>query len=338
MTLTILHTVGSQPGWAPIRRMIALAGDVLGATAVELPRRQPGKLARILNKRPPRKVTDGSTLLAILPSPGDVMNLRMTPEFNAGYSTIAVWIIDSFATGLMSSWTSFSGIDLLAVSQSFDLAFYQKYFRGNLILLPWGSDVLQQSPIPLARPIDLARVGRQPPNWDDDAVTLDSARNEGLIFHGRPDFSENPENNQRKVTDLFRSAKCSLAFSNTVSFDSYTHRAKPYFTGRWADSLACGASVAGIPPSGDSAFADLLWENALIELPSLDRQEGMDLIRRFISQWTPRVALENHANALLKLDWRWRFQTLLRELNIHSVELDAQLGHLTIRANEILAA
>lgn len=331
----LAHNLSNHAGWAPVRSMAALAERLLGAEVLPLGSKKPSRLARLWHARSPRKTAQGPVLLAILQNPAEMQLLRAFAGFNGGYSKVAVWIIDSFQTGALHSSSNFSGIDLLATTQSYDRAFYSARHRGTLITLPWGSDVLGQSVAPSARGIDLQRLGRQPPEWDDDAATAAEARSLGLSFAGRPPFGDSPEQNQANVTHALRSAKYVLAFSNLAAPAAYTHAEKDYFTGRWADALACGASVAGIAPAQDRAFADLMWDEALLELPSIARTDGLQTIAAAARGWTPRVATINHMNALRRLDWRWRLKELARHLEVQTPALDAELAQLEARAAQL---
>ena len=80
----------------------------------------------------------------------------------------------------------------------------------------------------------------------------------------------------------------------------------------------------------DRAFADLMWDEALLELPSIGRAEGLEAIAAAAHGWTPRIATINHMNALRRLDWRWRLKELADRLEIAAPALEAEL--LTLRA------
>jgi hypothetical protein len=132
--------------------------------------------------------------------------------------------------------------------------------------------------------------------------------------------------NQTSLMRCLSRAKFTLAFSNAVSPASYTHPTREYLTGRWTDSLASGAVVAGIAPKFDGS-AELLWKGATLELGTTDRVQGIEQLRTAVSSWNPQVARDNYRRALEGLDWRWRFQELAMALDVEpeplSVELDS---------------
>jgi hypothetical protein len=133
--------------------------------------------------------------------------------------------------------------------------------------------------------------------------------------------------NQTALMRRLSQAKFTLAFSNAVSPASYTHPTREYLTGRWTDSLASGAVVAGIAPKSEAA-ANLLWKGATLELRTTDRVPGIEQIKTAVRSWNPQVAQENYRRALERLDWRWRFQELAAALDVESEPLGAELDYL----------
>ena len=154
------------------------------------------------------------------------------------------------------------------------------------------------------------RVGRQPPEWEDDVQTQRAAEARGIQFLGRPaDTGMSRLQNHRFLMDVYGNTKYLLAFFDSVNPESYTHPTRQYVTGRWVDSLSCGATVAGIRPRSETAD-ELLWPGATLEFPSVHRDEGMAALSAALQCWTPAIAEQNHYMALQKLDWRWRFHAL----------------------------
>ena len=138
---------------------------------------------------------------------------------------------------------------------------------------------------------------------------------------------DDPTGNQTALMQSLASAKFALAFSNAVSPAPYTHPTREYLTGRWTDSLASGAVVAGIAPRC-AAADELLWPGATLELASTDLAAGVQELAEAVRRWTPEVARESHRRALERLDWRWRFRELADALNVGSERLDAELESL----------
>lgn len=128
-------------------------------------------------------------------------------------------------------------------------------------------------------------------------------------------------------------AKFTLAFSNAVNPASYTHPTREYLTGRWTDSLAGGAIVAGVAPACGAAEA-LLWPGATLELETVDPAVGIERIAENVGRWTPRAASDNHREALRRLDWRWRFRELALSLGVQSDQLDAELEAVEAAAED----
>nr|NLI49520.1 glycosyltransferase family 1 protein [Propionibacterium sp.] len=169
----------------------------------------------------------------------------------------------------------------------------------------------------------------------DDANAA-AAADAGLTYRGRPGFAGNPVESQQILTHALSRAKFALAFSNRHSPAAYTHPTREYLTARWTTALAAGASVAGIAPRC-RATAELLWEGALVEFASVDRREGLERLAAELAAWTPRRALVNRAEALRRLDWRWRFREIAGVLGRTAPALDANLAMLGEKLNEAVS-
>jgi hypothetical protein len=127
--------------------------------------------------------------------------------------------------------------------------------------------------------------------------------------------------------DNLGDAKFALAFSNRVSPSVQTHPTREYITGRWTDALAAGATVAGIPPRCDS-ITSLLWPEALLDIETVSRGDGLEKIATASRAWMPSRARINYLRSLERLDWRWRFEKLAKAMNICPAPLSTELGRL----------
>ena len=143
--------------------------------------------------------------------------------------------------------------------------------------------------------------------------------------------------NQKLMMNAYGATKFTLAFSNAVNRDPNNHPTREYLTGRWVDSLACGSVVAGIAPRGTNTDG-LLWSGATLELGSVRRSEGLQIVAAALRQWTPDVAAENHRMALKRLDWRWRFDALADVCGITALPLKLELKLLGERIAELTSA
>jgi len=125
---------------------------------------------------------------------------------------------------------------------------------------------------------------------------------------------------------FLRDAKFTLAFSNLVATTAYTHPKREYITGRWTDALAAGAAVAGIPPRSESVHS-LLWPDALLDLETASRTEGLEVIAAAVREWTPSRARVNYLRSLERLDWR--LKQIAGALGVQARSLDAELVRLS---------
>lgn len=196
--------------------------------------------------------------------------------------------------------------------------------------LPWGADALgirDAAGDEPGRPVDLLRVGRQPPAWEDDEATARAARELGVAFAGRPGFGSSPEDSALLLGRAEEQAKFVLAFSNAVAPAAYTHPRREYLTGRWFDALAHGAGVLGRLPRTELAQR-LLWEGACREIAVDSAARGLEQVRAFVASWSPQEAARNRSLACRYLDWRHRFAQLLAAAELTSPALDRDLARI----------
>lgn len=302
-------------GWAPVTHLGHLAARLCGGRAVALPA-APSRVERFLNMRRRRIGPPREALLAILRSPSDVAKLRAMPEFRSGYRQVAAWVIDSFLHEWLPSATSLRDLDLIAVMRPNDEAVFARAAPGRVIFLGWGSDVLDMGCGADARSVDVLRLGRQPREWDDDAVSGAACSNAGLRFAGRPPVLDDPAENQRAIMEALAGARFVIAHSNLAAPVSYTHHLEEYLTARWTDSLACGAIVAGVQPHGDASMTRLLWPGAVLDFDRIDLAHNVAALAEARAIWSPEDAAANHREALVRLDWRWRLAELLARLGL----------------------
>ena len=78
-----------------------------------------------------------------------------------------------------------------------------------------------------------------------------------------PSFSDATDN-ERGLIGMLTKAKFALDFSDLANPIMQTNPEREYIAGRWTDSLASGATLAGIPPRSES-IGSLLGAEALLD-------------------------------------------------------------------------
>jgi hypothetical protein len=319
-------------GWHPVTHMVRLLAKLLDAELVEVPRTRGSARRRQLLSVAPRRRGHG-TCLVVAAEPRQLLLLLDHAYLFHGHDVVAGWVIDSFWLERMPrAFLRRGHFDRLFVT---DKELVETWEAGTGVAtswLPWGSDVLRLGSGAAERPVDLQRLGRQPPEWDDDAATRRACERLGLRFAGRPSVREEASDNQRVVMESLAAAKFALAFSNAASAADYTHPTREYVTGRWTDSVACGATVAGIAPRA-AAADDLLPAGTTLELDGTDLETGLERIAAAAASWTPGRAEANYRFALERLDWRWRFLELATALGLQSAHLDGEIEALRAAAS-----
>lgn len=322
--LTVVYGRPPGPGWDPVTLMARQAATLLGARYVEIPADTEYSRLRAASGLLPRRRGRGSCLV-IAPQPVHLSLLLRRDYLLHGYNTVIGWVIDSFLDDRIPNLARGHGhFDQLFITDGELVDDWARATRTPTSWLPWGADVLGMGALRLARPIDLVRVGRQPQAWQEDEANEAAAAEVGVVYRGRPGFAENPVESQQLLVDAMARAKFVLAFSNRHSPAAYTHPTREYLTGRWTTALAAGASVAGIAPRS-RATVELLWDGALLEFDSVNRAEGLRVVRDAAAAWTPQRAVTNRMEALRRLDWRWRYLELVEALGVRAPVLEAEL-------------
>ncbi|MEX5730225.1 hypothetical protein Ga0609869_003578 [Rhodovulum iodosum] len=332
MTVTVYATPTPKPAWAPVTHLARLMARLLDAELRDLPPMRRGwrKQLRLALRPMPRGGEDIAIVLA-----RGALELDLLADLGAlgrPHRHRAVWIIDSFDTQFLPPAPVLRGFDTIGFSQGYDRAHYERLFGTRALQLGWGSDALDLgaaacgAPAMAARPFDVLRVGRQPPAWEDDTRSEAACAAAGLRFHGRPPFAERPEAALPHLMGWYARTKFVIAHSNLAAPAPYTHPSKEYITARWTDALAAGASVAGCQPRSDLDLVD--WPGATLDFDRIDLAENVAQLRAAVAERGPSAALNNHVQALRRLDWRWRIKALADRMGLHAPALEADLARL----------
>ena len=330
MTEASVHVVYPDPGgegYLCIFHMARLAAELLNGELIVAQPRIPALTDMLSGVLLPRKRSHTSCLL-ICPSPADLSSMLLVQDWRKNYDRIVAWVFDSFWTNWIPPWVRASRVfDHVFVTEREDLNTWRKMLRAPVDWLPWGSDALNLGSFNAVRQLDLVRFGRQPKEWNDDLANVRACQSLGLTFLGRPPSFTDATDNERGLMGVLSNTKFALAFSNRANPTMQTHPEREYITGRWTDSLASGATVAGIPPRSES-IDSLLWPEALLDLGTVNQTEGLNVIASAVREWTPERAQLNYIRSLETFDWRWRFKTLAGVLDTRSSKLDAELARL----------
>ncbi|HXJ39441.1 MAG TPA: hypothetical protein VNH18_09175 [Bryobacteraceae bacterium] len=335
--MLIVNCVLGDAGWSPIHHMVALASRLFEAEVLVAQKDLPSFLAKVssvLRRRSARAHSQESCLL-ICAGPADLARLLSIDEWRGRFKFLAAWTIDSFWLDHIPVTTRLSKpFDHFFVTSLEDVKQWNKITGVPTTWLPWGTDALKLGSGAPDRKWDITRLGRQPAEWNDDVSNASAARLLGMSYRGRvPGDGLTALQNQELVMSLYGDSKYLLAFSNAANPERWTHPTRQYLTGRWVDALACGAIVAGISPRSPDVD-ELLWQGATLELGSVRRQEGLEMIASALKIWTPKSAMRNNVMALKKLDWRWRLKTIAETFALETTTLRGELERLSMLVEE----
>ncbi len=339
--MLIVNAITHDRGWSPIQHMVALAGELFECEVVAADTTRPSsttKIFAVLRERIRNEASD-ETCLLVCKGPADLMAVLNIENWRKRFRYLAAWIIDSFwLDHIPRSIRLRNPFDHIFVTSLEDVDPWRKIASVATTWLPWGTDALRLGQGGGGRDWDLMRVGRQPPEWEDDVDVASAAESCGIRYRGRPDSSGlDSLQNQKLMMNAYGASKFTLAFSNAVNCDPNNHPTREYLTGRWVDALGCGSIVAGVAPRGPNTDG-LLWAGATLELGSVRRSEGLQVVAAALRQWTPGIAAANYRMALRRLDWRWRFKGLADVCPVPSARLTRELQLLESRIAELTEA
>ncbi len=320
-------------GWQPIVHLVALAERFLAAEIRPIASDRGSPLRRLARGVLAPASGGEEVVIYLVFHPRHIKTIVGDSSFGRPAALRVLWIVDSFWTEEVPQ-RLLRNFDRVVYMQTQDAAFYERVSNGRALCVPWGADVLDLGGAGAARAIDVLRMGRQPPDWEDDDRTSLAAQARGLTFHGRPPM----DLPYAQLMEIYRRSRVVVAFSNLAAPARHTHPTKAYFTGRWTDALANGTTVAGLHPLEDRGVADLLWDGALLSLGRIDLEENLAEIERAARAWTPDVARHNHRMAMERLDWRWRLRDLAAWLGLTAPALDAELDRLAGRVESLREA
>jgi hypothetical protein len=293
--------------------MVMLAAELFDARILEVDPKNPSAFAKLLSvvNRRSRRASEGEPCLIVCTGPADVQKILNVDGWRQLFGTVGAWIIDSFWVDHIPTIIRVaSPFDLFFVTSLEDVDSWRRLTGTPTIWLPWGTDALRLGSRSSERQWDVTRVGRQPPEWEDDRDAMKAAAPFGIKYRPRPPSDGNDSlANQKFMMNVYGDSKYILAFSNVANPEHYTHPVREYLTGRWVDGLAGGATLAGISPRG-KGIETLLWKGATLDLGTVRRADGLRVLAEALQDWDQSCVSRNHAMALANLDWRWRFKAL----------------------------
>ena len=165
--------------------MARFAAEVLDGELIVPPTRSLTTL-EVLGGLLPRK-RRGAACLVICPGPSSLSSITVIENWRTKYDRIVAWVFDSFWTSHVPRFARLARVfDHVFVTEREDLDTWSNMVRAPVEWLPWGSDVLGLGSANPSRHVDLLRLGRQPPEWEDDESSARICRSQNVGFHGRP--------------------------------------------------------------------------------------------------------------------------------------------------------
>ena len=187
--MLIVDATPQGVGWHPINHRVALATRLFEAEhqVVAAGHRTPWNRQVSLLRGRSGSGDETEDCLLICASPTDLLRFVELDSWRKRFRFVAAWVIDSFwLERLPKSLRLSMPFDHLFVTRGEDIDDWHRAVGVRPTWLPWGADVLGLGSRVADRPWDLLRVGRQPPQWEDDDATAAAAAELSLRFHPRP--------------------------------------------------------------------------------------------------------------------------------------------------------
>ena len=328
--MKVISTVPLGQGWHPLTDLSRIAARLLEADHIELQQNMRGitNIQRFLSLSPRRRGGRESCLV-IAPKPGHLCALISTQYLRGSYDQVFGWVFDSHMEDQIPALAKRGHFDHLFVAEPECVEPWANATGTSTSVswLPVGTDVLDRGSGSSNREVDVRRVGRQPPDWDDDERSFDACSRSGLRFEGRPGYlSDFTDTYAHYHAELAR-CRFVLAFDNLEAPAPYTNPSLAYITFRWPEIIGAGAVVAGRTP--DCATSrELLWPEATLDLGGIARDPALPILRDAVRDWKPSLPAYNHWMALQRLDVRWRINAIANSMNITTPTLEAEMARL----------
>jgi len=319
-------TPSSSGGWGPVTALASLTARLWETEArLTHPSKDYGVLRKVASLAP-RLRGSKPPLLAIVSHPGDMLSLIESEVLLGRFSSVHVWVIDSFwAERIPRFARTRHTVDHVWVTDAELVDHYAHVMGVPCGWAPWGTDALDLA-VATERSVDVLRLGRQPAAWDDDQANSASLATRGLTYAGRFPDQGNGEANQREVLRQLSSAKVVLTSGNLAGGGNYVHQTRAYISARFTDAVNCGTPIAGQFPA--CLAADLIPEEARVPIDVTSRHAGLDSLEAATMGWTPDLAARLHAHALETLDWRHRIRNISEAAEITTATLERELLRL----------
>lgn len=329
-SIDVLHVGVPQLGWGPVDRLALLAADMFDGNVLDNAPRSGRHFSKLLSLIENPTIGKKRGLLVIAQDPTHLRSDALPLGLIRQYGFAVAWVIDSFRhADIPPKWRT-APFDFIGVTRPNDVELYERKTGIPVLLLPWGSDVLALGSGQGERAIDLLRVGRQPDEWENDEHSAQLCARHGISFAGRTPAVSTPLVSHVGLMAQMARARFVMAHCNLAAPAPYTHPTQAYLTARWTDALAAGCVVAGMPPYLDQSM-QALWPEALLEFDKISAGVNAAQVAEACREWTADIAVHNHRQALIRLDWRWRLQTIAQHLALRPPALEAAIAKISTR-------
>ena len=168
MATEVIYVNPGSAGYHPVFHMARLAAELFETELVVLTPRSHTRFEQALGLLP--RWRRGLTGIVICPTPSFLGSALLMDNWRRRYGRLVAWVFDSFWPDYVPRFVRLGSLfDHVFVTEQEDLKTWRRMLRASVDWLPWGSDTLRLGSANPARPVDLLRIGRQPPDWDDDA-------------------------------------------------------------------------------------------------------------------------------------------------------------------------
>ncbi len=284
-------------------------------------------------------------LFAVLDNPWQMQLINSIDGWQDKFRHRACYIAEMWEPDL-HNWRllqePFGSFDHIFLGVTHCVAGLQQKIKPPVTYIPPAVDTLRFSPYPNPprRSIDVCYIGRRSPLIHESL--LKSTQEQDFLYYydtvkKQKLEIDNPQEHRRLLASLFKRSRYNI--TNYAKFNSQQETGGFQEIGyRFFEGAAAGTVMIGMPPTGEAFARYFDWEEPIVKADF----SGKDVVKAIAELDNQPERLENIrrrnvANSLLKHDWIYRWQDMLRALNLQpSPAVKQREQYLKQLAREIL--
>lgn len=322
-----LRKISAFPAQACVIEMEDVFVKVVDATLVEPSTTQ--ELAEFCQRQRNR----GAQLFICVIHFGQLMRtLKAMPGWRKSFKGVHAYVMDGFLSPrevearflrrrFSPMFRALRAMDTLFIPVRKDVEAMSRCFGVRVEYVPLAADVAQFGSDRGERGIDVNAYGRQNVEHVNRLADLYNLSSSGRSLHYTSHFSFSKINDFHRHRAFFwkmlSMSRIALAYDPMQVNPEGRFFPGSFVGQRWFESLAAGCVVVGFKPDCAETSELLDWEDATIECPR-DTDSFVAFIENLLDKpaYLEEVSRRNYRQMLLKHDWSYRIETIVRILGL----------------------